>query len=65
MSRRYFVAIELHDDEWEGDESDLATWIDSAMNTEASLTKPDIDPTVYSRLGDLLADHPLDGLVQS
>ena len=58
--RRFYVVLELSDDEWVGDNSAMATWIDGAMNKDAG--QNDIDSTVYTNLADMVADNPLDAL---
>ena len=62
--RRFFVIIDVLDDEWIdenevfGIESSLATWIDGAMS-------PDVDSAVYSNMEDFLSDHALDALART
>jgi len=59
--RKYYVVMELSDDEWAGEAGDLATWIEAAMN-RIDGDPNDIDATVYDNLEDFIADNVLDAL---
>lgn len=59
--RKYYVVLELSDDEWEGKASDLVLWIEAAMNS-FDANPNDIEATVYDNLDDFIADHALDAL---
>ena len=61
MARKFFVVLELRDDKWDGDKHDMATWIDSAMNS-FDANPGDIESTVYDNLEDFVHDHVLDVL---
>ncbi len=57
--RRFYVVIDLYDDEWDGDKVALATWIDGAVNSFDANPR-DIESTVYDNLTDFASDHILD-----
>lgn len=60
--KKFYVIIKVHDDEWEGDQDDMACWIDSAMNTERSGPTPDVTAIVWNKLNEMVEDNVLEVL---
>jgi len=65
MSRRYYVVLELNDDEYDGGLDGIALWMECAMNGCHDANPDDVEATVFGSLEDFLADHALDALASS
>jgi len=59
--RKYYVVLELSDDDYEGKPHDIACWIEMGMNSYDA-NPDDISATVYDKLEEFLSDTVLDSL---
>lgn len=58
MARRFIAIIDVGED-WDGNKSDMATWLDAAMQGG------DVESIVYDSIADLVADNVLDALAET
>ena len=65
MSRRYYLVLDLNDDEWEGCDVDLADWAACGMNKTWDADEGDVEIVAFAKLEDFLAANVLDALASS